>query len=126
MHLYVVARGVKTHQDNWVTDLLAKYLPYEYEKGKQGLVQLSVRPVQMYEIVFPESQLDEVLKAVKPGKVAGYPWLDNISKMFSKLLKLKKIPEFTDDGKFRMAPHAVTVHGIGIKDDIFVDGIEHL
>lgn len=129
MHLYVIARGTKPYQDTWVNDLLSKYVPYNPPKnvkaqlglkeGEKGLIQLGVRPIQLYEIVFPDDQLDEVLKTVKP-ELPGYEkykFLKGTIKMISKMLGLKPVPKWKDDGQFRILNQHVAVHAVGIKED---------
>jgi len=130
MHLYLLVKGIKDHQDRWVNDLLAKHLPYKNKNLPQVsggyLCQLAVRPVMLYEIGFPEDQLDEVLKTVRPS---GYKntFMEKAIHMIGKLLGLKPIPKFTaDDGVFRVRNEAVGVIGVGLKKDRFVDGVEQL
>lgn len=122
MHLYVLTRGILNATKEWENDLNAQYLPFEVlEKGKKKpskyLSQLSVRPVNLYEIVFPNESLQTVLGMVKPqtnkgvaGKFAPF------IKMFSKMLGLKKIPDY----KLRDIPRGdgVSVIGLGLKDDV--------
>jgi len=127
MHLYILARGHKDKIERWENDLLARYYPYEHEKGKpKGLLQLSVREVKIYEIVFPEEHMEEILQTIKPkdyGKVGKYRKLINF---FAKILGLEKVPEYTPDNKFRVFNDAVGIHAIGIKRDEFKNGIEFL
>ena len=121
MHLYVLTRGILSATKTWENDLAAQYLPFEVlEKGKKKpskyLSQLSIRPVNLYEIVFPEECLDDVLGMVKPschkgtaGKFSGF------IKMFSRVLGLKKIPDY----KIKQLPpgDGVSVIGLGLKKD---------
>ena len=130
MHLWVFAKGIKDHQDRWVNDLLAQYLPYNNPKMPQRsggyIAQLAVRPVQLYEIGFPEDQLDTVLRIVRPE---GYKntIMEKAIHLIGKLLGLLPIPKFTaDDGVFRVRNEAVGVIGVGLKKDKYVDGVEQL
>jgi hypothetical protein len=123
-HLLVAVRGQRDRINNWENDLLARYNDYEFKKGEKGALQLGVRPVRLYEIVFPENKLQETLSLVNPGA----SWNEKYNKYFNwirKLLGLKKIPEYQRVNY----PHNIFVEvvGIGIKDDRKdADGIELL
>jgi hypothetical protein len=121
MHLYVLTRGVLNATKDWENALSHQYLPFEVlEKGKKVptkyLSQLAVRPVNLYEIVFPEESLQDVLGMVKPVShetVSGkWAWLVNF---LSKKLGLTKIPDY----KPKQLPLGdnVTVIGLGLKKD---------
>ena len=127
MHLYVVARGVLNEIKRWERALENQFLPTKYihpetKKIEEGFVQLGVRPVQLYEIVFPKEQLNRVLNIVNPsvGSYAdryksGYKWINRIAKF----LGLKKIPKWTPEPITPMYKSPwVGVHGIGIKEDV--------
>ena len=121
MHLYVLTRGILSATKQWENDLNAQYLPFEVlEKGKNKptkyLAQLAVRPVNLYEIVFPEESLQTVLGMVKPemskgvaGKFSGF------IKMFSRMLGLKKIPKY--EQTVPPSGAGVSVIGLGLKKD---------
>ena len=118
MHLYVLTRGILSATKQWENDLAAQYLPFKVlEKGKKKptpyLAQLHVRPVNLYEIVFPEDCLDEVLGMVKPINAPGK--LSRFIKMFTRMMGLKKIPDY----KSKITPpgDGVTVMGLGLKKD---------
>ena len=67
MHLYVMTRGQLDFTNRWANNLTAKYYPYKFDKDKRpGMVQLALRPMQFWEIVFPEPYLDQVLSIVQP------------------------------------------------------------
>ena len=118
MHLYVLTRGILSATKQWENDLAAQYLPFKVlEKGKKKptpyLAQLHVRPVNLYEIVFPEECLDQVLGMVKPGSPPGK--FSKFIKMFFKMMGLKKIPDYTP--KITPPGDGVTVVGLGLKKD---------
>jgi len=121
MHLYVLTRGILSATKQWENDLAAQYLPFEVlENGKDKptpyLAQLQVRPVNLYEIVFPEEALQEALGLVKPeiGKGVSGKFSKFIS-MFTKMMGLKKIPDY----KKNIIPpgDGVSVIGLGLKKD---------
>ena len=143
MHLYVVARGQYRWLQDWVANLSARYLPYKHTKDQPpGMVQISVRPVQLFEIAFPEPCLERVLGMVwpydggntKPPTEGSGPTL--IGKVYKKLLGmsrivgLKQIPFVKKSPEWQLVnPHAyVGVTGVGLKKDIYhyKTGIEML
>lgn len=139
MHLYVVAKGIKPHLELWQNDLLAQYLPvmkngepYIDEDGNQSIVQLSVRPVQLFEIGFPKEHLEHVMNLVGTSDYVldRYPKLKFIANSVRKFLRLKEAPKPTTPIP-RFQPHvihkAVAVIPVGTKeDDMNEDGTEKL
>ena len=140
MHLYVAAKGIKPHLEQWQNDLLAQKLPLmkegkqvEDDKGNKMFVQLAVRPLQLFEIGFPEEHLQAVLSIVGQQDdyiLKRYKILRKFAAMVRKFLKLKKVPqpEFINP---LMQPNqynkAVAVVPIGLKEDIkSKDGFEQL
>ena len=121
MHLYVLTRGILSATKQWENDLAAQYLPFEVlEKGKKKpspyLAQLAVRPVNLYEIVFPEECLDDVLGMVKPEMHKGVAGkFSAFIKMFTRMLGLKKIPDYKP--KITPTGDGVSVIGLGLKKD---------
>lgn len=132
MHLYVAARGIVDQLNRWENDLLALKLPYvighqHSEAGPKDIVgmhQLGVRPVRMYEISFPEPQLNTVLNLVKPTQ-SWNPNYDKYTWAMRKALGLNKIPEMVVEDKFASFNHDwIDCTGIGLKKDRFENGIE--
>ena len=128
MHLYVLARGQADRLKRWVNDCLARYYTLKYGEDKDGKplmgkVQLSMRPIQLYEIVFPEEHLEAVCSALQP--YGGYGFNEGVKgklkKMIVKLLKLDPIPQVPPDIKdLQNNPlyrDFVDCMGIGIKKD---------
>jgi len=127
MHLYLIARGSKDRLDRWVNDCLARYYPFKCgENNKKpiiGRLQLSMRPIQLYEAVFPEEHLDAVVGALQP--YGGYGFATGVKKhmikLLRKLLKLEPIPQGlkVDADKFNNVLYGefVDVMGVGIKRD---------
>lgn len=67
MHLYMLTRGIKPLVDNYINDLLAQYFPYAPDTtGKMQMLQLSIRPIQLWEVVFPMECLKGVMETVLP------------------------------------------------------------
>ena len=76
----MMTRGVKHGVDQFITQLQGKYLPFKWRMNKEGKLdhkgemienghtQLQVRPIQLWEIVFPEEHKDIVLNTILAGK----------------------------------------------------------
>ncbi len=137
MHLYLLTRGIKPDVDRFITELQGKYLPYVFE-GVNKHTQVQVRPVQFWEIVFPEPQKDLVLRSIlenNQGKMAT-PRLQKYLFPLRKLLGCKPIPpyDYWKDEKLKtrmpflpMYLNNVEKIGIGIKEDYYrEDGTEAL
>ena len=134
MHLYVIGRGIKPHLERWENDLLAQPIPYKFKdkdgKLQDGAVQLSVRPIKLYEIVFPEDQLDLVMSMVgtSDAVLKENPRINKFVKVLRKFMRLQKAPKVKTSIWF--APNniskAVGITPIGLKKDEFRDGVERL
>jgi len=123
MHLYVIARANEPELERWKQELLAQYLPFEYDKNKpKGELQVSVRPIQLFEIVFPEEHLEKVLGAVQPYDQRAGHWGDLLRRM----LKLGKIRKKVPPNRFKQRHPHVSIIGIGVKRDRFINGIEEI
>src|SRR3990167_5830083 len=101
MHLYVLARAQVNRLNEWERELNNKFLTYTYghqhpETGKpdiNGLYQLNVRPIRLYEIAFPENMQDLVLPMISPNNMYE-PKLDKLLWPIRKVMGLEKIPSF--------------------------------
>lgn len=118
MHLYVVTRGIKHEAERMMESLSHMYIPMDYN-GKKELIQLAVRPVQFWEIVFPEPQLQSILNSLKPGTSRHSDKI--MAAVLRKALKSKPIPEI--DPNAPCYPYYksqwVQMIPIGIKKDKF-------
>ena len=125
MHLYVAAKGQYRWLWDWVAALSARYYPYKIDDGPKRAVQLSVRPIQLFEIVFPEPCLKEVLSIVWPYNLQNTRSFQG--EAFKKMLRiggivgLKKVPYVKKGPAYEMVnPHGfVGVTGIGLKKDTY-------
>lgn len=131
MHLIVGIRGIKHDFDRFISDLSGKYLPYKFynpetKQLQEGHVQVSVRPIQLFEIVFPEESKDIILTTIFPNHTKGghygnaaterYKWILN---KIRKLIGIEEMPE--DFDKSQTIPlwnKNIEVVGIGIKKDV--------
>ncbi len=78
------------------------------------------REVKLYEMVFPEESLDQVLSLFgdKEDYSDKFLWIKKIRNLIVKTIGLKKISKWKDTGKRVDRPH-VGIHLIGIKKDKF-------
>lgn len=138
MHEYVIGKGTKPSLDKWAADLRAKWVPI-YKDGKPQVLdgmqmyqQLSVRPVQLFEIGFPKEELENVQNILGTTKYVfkRYPILNFLAKKLRGLLKLKPVPLPTNPDPLyqpNQVHKAVAILPIGLKEDIMnEDGIEQL
>ena|SRR3990167_8533448 len=66
MHLYFISRGVKHQRDLWVNWMQTQLFSWERTNkttGKKEVIPLqgALRPVELWEYVFPEEHLNQVL-----------------------------------------------------------------
>ena len=124
MHVYILTRGIKNLQDQFITELQGKYLPYRFPNPKTKEletfhVQVGVRPIQLFEIVFPEEHKDIMLRTILSGD--GKPLIKSHKKWIwalRKALGVEPIPEFQTKGEELPLQKAnVDKIGIGIKKD---------
>ncbi len=94
MHKYVLTRGNKYHTEKWENDLCAQHLPFEL-KDKDGnikkmLAELNVRPINLYEIIYPEACEKAVMGILKPISTPNKK-INRVTKMLSKALGLEEV-----------------------------------
>jgi hypothetical protein len=129
MHLYVMARGHIDWINRWENNLTAQMLPWNKMNPATGKkegchVQLAMRPVRLYEIVFPEEHLDFVMSMVAgaPSSTYGnnYPWYRRLLNWGRLILGLKKKETWEVKPTPTIPPQGlnVGVHVLGIKEDI--------
>ena len=139
MHLYLITRGIKQDVDRFISELSAKYLPFKFFKpnGKGGFsnetqecaVQVGVRPVQFWEIAYPEPFRDQMLNTIFSGQVkpTQHKRHNKFLWWIRKILGIKKLGEWNKTAPviplFRGAVEFVQV---GEKKDRYQDGIEML
>ena len=131
MHFYCLMRGQKDKLDRLINDLLAIYLPYKtgINDGEdiKRIVQLGVRPIQLYEIIYPKEHHNFMMRILHPTG-SWNPKYDKYIKIIRKLLGLGNMPKLLDEKgeeiKLNLnealvirAQNQVEVVGIGVKDD---------
>ncbi len=95
------------------------YCDFTYD-GKPAKIQLMPREVKLYEMVFPEESLDQVLSLFggEEDYTQKFHWIRKLRNLLVKTIGLKGIPKWKDTGKRVDRPH-VGIHLIGIKKDKF-------
>ncbi len=145
MHLVFMTRGI----DKQVTELkhllLAQRFPWVRKNLKTGkeelkMVQGALRPIEIWEYVFPEESLNDVLVGMDIKEPIQRKEIKNISWMIRKMLKLDQMPVLEDakgtgyfpPGKVNgekipplivhdMKVEALAVYPLGIKKDFKKD-----
>ena len=122
MHLYFITRGIKHDSDRFIQELSAKYVPFKYD-GKDCMVQVAVRPIQLYECVFPKEHLNTIMNTLTNGNPENThlgtqhkqhkKWVYAIRK----ILGIKPIPKIEPAGVLPLYNQNIEIIGIGIKED---------
>jgi len=124
-------RGIKANMDWLINDLQAQFFNYSIKKDSEKMkkgdyqVQLAVRPIQLYELVFPEEALGEVQKTLWNKDPDYYPKEDNwkVTKLMQtmrKMLGATKMPKIPKDARGRLLRNFdVAIQPVGIKKDHF-------
>lgn len=131
MHLYILARGIKHDFDRMLSELSAKYLPFKYH-GEPKVLQVAVRPIQLFEVVFPKEHLSSMINSFGGVKtLQGQPsvgFLGKYLKILRKVLHLKPLENIDVNAPIMpFYKENVEVLGLGIKEDgEFPDGTEYI
>ena len=121
MHLYFWSRGVKHQRDLFVTMMqglmfLWKRINLKTGKEETTAVQGSLRPLELWEYVFPEESLNEVLTMLDFQPTSEMPAMKVA--MMRKMLGAKKIPKIPLQQKTKFVHrNGVCLYPIGIKKD---------
>ena len=119
----MVTRGIKQCVDQFVNDMSAQYFPFSFQ-GKPGWVQLAMRPIQFWEVVFPKESLQTVMRTIweKQESMQERPEMKWPFKAIRRALHLKKIPEIDPNIPKRIVYNQnIGFYGIGIKEDNYQD-----
>jgi hypothetical protein len=129
MHLYFLTRGIKQQRNVFVNFMQTQMFPWKrkhLKTNKDEFVQVqgSLRPVELWEYVFPEECLDEVLTMLeinpKQNYNEGLKGLGNKAKLAAlrKILGASKIPKFKPAKTNRyIEKRGMAIHAIGIRKD---------
>ena len=128
-------RGMKEWQDNFIRDLQSQKYPFPVTKdGKTFTLQMAgqLRPIRLFEYIFPEDHKDIVLTSLEFHKIP-YPETLKMRMMretIRKALGHQKIPEFKKDKSlffvkgYNPDENHIGIIPIGVKYDEkrFIDG----
>jgi len=128
MHLYLAVRGILNQINRWEQDWNADYRQFFNDKNEfLGMLQTSMRPIRLYEMVFPEPQLMPILRKLQPSEswnpaYKKYINMIRIGMRLDKMPPLSSIPQriTTDAHCF----NDVNIVGIGLKKDRYENGKE--
>lgn len=132
-HIFVIARGHQDRLNRWKNEIMAQYFTYDYRdpkdknKKKTGAIQTVIRPIELLEIIVPESSLDIMLRTIKCDQ-SWHHWLQKYAFWLRKILKLDKIDfKRLPEGSQRAIYHGnLEIIPIGIKKDEKKDGVERV
>lgn len=137
MHLYLITRGVKHDVDRFVNELSAKYLPTKWFKQKKNgqpgkktanyHMQVGVRPIQIWEIAYPEQHRDMVLNTIfgDQDKVTQHKKHNKFVYMIRKILGIEPVGEYNRKSDIMpMYKGNVEFVKVGEKKDRYQDGVE--
>ena len=128
MHAYFITRGVKKFVEEFIDDLKGKWVPYKGVAGTateitQYNMKIGVRPIQLWEVVFPEEHKDIVLTTIF-GNDAGKTQHKKHEKFLwaiRKALGAEPMPEYKKDILMPVQKEHMEVAAIGIKKDYWID-----
>lgn len=143
-----MTRGILKTRDEWVDFMKTRMFPWKRKnlatgKWETTTVAGALRPIELWEYVFPKESLNEVFamqhRADGTGALIDHhkirPEISNYAKLMAKLLKLKPIPKFIKptaygykikEGGLPLPVNWVPVDGfavypLGLRDDVMQD-----
>lgn len=125
MHALFITRGIKQSVEHLIMDMQAQKhkVPVYNGKTKQvehQWIQGALRPIQLWEYIFPEEDKDLVLTTLNfdnpLGQVKNYKMQMCVAGL-RKMLQAEKIPEFKKDNHYLWIKKDVDIVPIGVKYD---------
>ena len=124
-------RGVKMWSDEFIKQLEGKYVPFKWD-GQDKAIQIAVRPIQLFEIVHPESAKDLVWTTLF-GDMNGAKGITHQEPhrkwvwAIRKILGAEALPDTWDTSKvLPVIKENLEIVSLGIKKDYWKDGNEML
>jgi len=125
MHAYVIARGHPDFINRWENDCLAHYIPFKYDQYLPvGELQFTMRPIRLYEAVFPEIEYNRAMNMIWPNLET--PGMRIPLFAFRKMLGADKPQPWTKNPKLMIKRQNVTVELIGTRKDMYANGVEQI
>jgi hypothetical protein len=133
MHLVFMTRGVKSQRDQFVNFMQTQMFPWKRTNLSTGkdeivMVQGALRPIELFEYVFPEEHLNEVLTMlnIPPKDPQFNSWgMDSFKrKMLRQALgkDLQDVPEYKPVPTSRfIETRGVAIYPLGIKKDVVTE-----
>ncbi len=122
MHLTILTRGILHEQQRFINNLSSMVLPWNVPKGKfkgQHNLQVGVRPINLYEVAFPEPCLQNMMRTLWDAQPSEEKFKVPRT-MIRKMMGLKKIPPIDFKAKYLPVHKAhVTIYPIGYKEDTY-------
>ena len=125
----MMTRGIKHDSERFANELAAKYLKFHF-KGKEGGMQVAMRPIQLWEVVFPEEHYDMMMNTLVGGSKDGMPpelekynFMINLIRNQLKKLGVEEVKPYKADPLNAIACYRENVQRIilGIKYDRYED-----
>lgn len=122
MQSYFILRGHKMWADRFIQELNAKYLPFVF-KGENKFIELMVRPIQLFEVVYPKECYDVVQTTIFGiDKSAGADaYGDDKMKLgqmaFRQMLGAKPFPDWKTTRQLPLTKNGLSILGIGVRED---------
>lgn len=124
MHAFVTARGMPDYINRWENDCLAHHLPFFYDFYKPaGSIQFSLRPVRIYDCVFPARQYETAMSMLRPNSGED---MKTILFALRKIMGAEKPAPYKYDKTKWIPRQNVSVNVIGVKQDKWKNGIEQI
>lgn len=128
MHIYFVTRGINHLVNRFVEDMSFQYLTYPMTVGtgqKTNIaVQLALRPIQTWELVFPKAHLQLVMNTLwkkeacdKEGNIMNRKEVNFPMAVMRKQLGAKKLPPMIPGARLPVNRENIGFYPIGYKDD---------
>ena len=98
MHLILMTRGIIGKMEEWTALLRAQRFPWKIKdlktnKEELKMLQGALRPIQLWEYVFPKESLNDVLGAMDIKGEKLRPEVNAPAWMLRKFMKLEPIPK---------------------------------
>lgn len=133
MQAYFVIRGHRMWQKRFIDELNAKYIPFMFKdplhpnypnnEFESRMVEMMVRPIELYELVFPKEAYDVVMTTVfgKDQTAGAQAYPNDKMKLFQygarKLLGAKPFKEWKSDKALVCTKNGLSILGLGIRED---------